>query len=74
MENSYDVFIKQRDKCKRLLIDDKYCYGIGKYIHDRRQIITIISDVDTYAQKLKIYEIEFEDEKISVKHVISFLD
>lgn len=63
LENSYDVFIKQRDKCKRLLIDDKYCYGIGKYIHDRRQIITIISDVDTYAQKLKIYKIEFEDEK-----------
>lgn len=63
LENSYDVFIEERDKCKELLIDDKYFYGIGKYIHDRRQIITIMSDVDTYAQKLKIYKIKSEDKK-----------
>lgn len=55
LENSRDEFYEQKCQCKHeLLIDEKYFYGIGMYIHDRREIITIMSDVDTYAQKLNL--------------------
>lgn len=40
------------------MINDEYFYGIGKYIHDKREIISIMSDVDTYAQKLNLAAIK----------------
>ena len=59
LENSIDEFYEQRKQCGHaLLINEKYFYGVGKYIHDKREIISIMSDVDIYAQKLNLAAIK----------------
>ena len=54
-ENSIDEFKKE---AKTFGLDDNinedYFYELGKLIHDKREIINIMNDMDTYAKKLNL--------------------
>ena len=62
MINQYNILTKDKSSKKedtneqfeyRGLISEKYLYGLGRFITDRREIINIVSETATYAKKLE---------------------
>lgn len=60
--NQYGILTKDKNSKKKDIneqfeyrgnINEKYLYGLGRFITDRREIINIVSETATYAKKLE---------------------
>lgn len=95
--NQYNILTKDKSSKKedtneqfeyRGLISEKYLYGLGRFITDRREIINIVSETATYAKKLEksksisldkllgviVYKNEFPDDFERIPSRTSYLD
>lgn len=94
--NRYGILTKYDDSEKENTVDqfeyrgkisEKYLYGLGRFITDRREIINIVSETATYAEKLKgrsvsldkllgviVYKDEFPDDFERIPLRKSYLD
>ena len=62
VSNSRDEFVKQFQNYKYDIndFDKSIFYEMGKYIHDKREIINISSEFDMYFKKLGLKDLKKE--------------
>lgn len=58
-DNSEEFQFHDNDEIYEGKIDERYLDGLGNFIYDTREIVSIISEVATYAQKLSDRNISF---------------